>query len=175
MSTKIVSLLVFIFAVLSPSLQAQKFGYIDADFIITQMPQYPKVLEEIDKAALAWQQEVETKFREVEQTRQKYLQDEILLTDDMKSERLEALAKQEKEAREYQQKVFGYKGLFYQKRQDLMQTVQEELYQAVSKVARKNKIQIMFNKSSDLIMLYHEPRHDYTEEVLEALGINDED
>lgn len=154
---------------------AQKFGFIDSNFILQQMESYKKAKTEIDKAATNWQQQVEAKIKAVEQMRAKYIQEEILLTAEMKDERLKEIAKKEKEAREYQKKVFGYEGLLFQRRQELIKPAQEELQKAVKRVARRYKIQVVFDKSSDLIMIYASPTHDYTERVLIELGLAEED
>ncbi|EAY27826.1 OmpH family outer membrane protein [Microscilla marina] len=154
---------------------AQKFGFIDSNFILQQMESYKKAKAEIDKAATNWQQQVEAKLKAVERMRAKYIQEEILLTAEMKDERQKEIAKKEQEAREYQKKVFGYEGLLFQRRQELIKPAQEELQKAVKRVARRYKIQVVFDKSSDLIMIYASPTHDYTERVLVQLGLAEED
>lgn len=159
----------------SSYVNAQKFGFIDSNFILQQMESYKKAKAEIDKAAANWQQQVEAKLKAVERMRAKYIQEEILLTAEMKDERLKEIKKKEKEAREYQKKVFGYEGLLFQRRQELIKPAQEELQKAVKRVARRYKIQVVFDKSSDLIMIYASPVHDYTERVLVELGLSDED
>ena len=154
---------------------AQKFGFIDSNFILKQMESYKKAKAEIDKAAANWQKQVEARLQAVQRMRAKYNQEEILLTAEMKDERTKEIQKKEKEAREYQKKVFGYEGLLFQRRQELIKPAQEELQKAVKTVSRRYKIQVMFDKSSDLIMIYASPTHDYTERVLVELGLLDED
>lgn len=154
---------------------AQKFGFIDSNFILQQMESYKKAKAEIDKAAANWQQQVQAKLKAVERMQAKYIQEEILLTAEMKDERQKEIAKKEQEAREYQKKIFGYEGLLFQRRQELIKPAQEELQKAVKRVARRYKIQVIFDKSSDLIMIYASPTHDYTERVLVELGLAEED
>jgi outer membrane protein len=118
---------------------------------------------------------VQAKLKAVERMQAKYIQEEILLTAEMKDERQKDIAKKEQEAREYQKKIFGYEGLLFQRRQELIKPAQEELQKAVKRVARRYKIQVIFDKSSDLIMIYASPTHDYTERVLVELGLAEED
>jgi len=169
------SFLLLFLILLSLNLQAQKFGYIDSNFIIAKMPGFQDVQTELDKISTQWQGQIDKKWEEVNSLRQKYLNEEILLTDEMKEERLEEIQNLEKEAREYQQNIFGYQGLYFQKQQELLQPIRDELYEAVQKVSRRNRLQIMFDKSSDLIMIYTEPRHDYTDYVLEELGLKEKE
>ncbi|MBW3545396.1 MAG: OmpH family outer membrane protein, partial [Bacteroidetes bacterium] len=53
------------------------------------------------------------------------------------------------------------------------QLVQEKVFEAVEKVAVKQKLQIVFDKSGELVMIYTNPVHDYTDFVLEELGLGD--
>ncbi|MES2389563.1 MAG: OmpH family outer membrane protein [Bacteroidota bacterium] len=152
---------------------AQKFGYFDSKFVLEKMPEYKKAKGEIDKASADWQKEVEAKLAEVTKMRKEYLAEEILLNDDMKKERTAAIAVKDKEAKERQAKVFGFEGLLFLKRQELIKPVQDKLYEAVEKVCKQKKLAIMYDKSADIGMIYTDTRHDYTDYILEELGLGD--
>ena len=63
--------------------------------------------------------------------------------------------------------------LIFLKRQELIKPIQDKVYQAIEKVAKKKQLQIVFDKSSELIMVYTDPKHDYTDYVLDELGLGD--
>ncbi|WP_187264575.1 OmpH family outer membrane protein [Pontibacter beigongshangensis] len=151
--------------------EAQKFGYIDSDFILSKMPAYTKAQQELDKYTDAWQKEIETMHQEVEKLKQEYKAEEVLLTDEMKKKRQAELTKKESEVRDYQRKVFGYEGMMFKRRQDLIRPIQDEVFTAVEKVAKARGLQVVFDKSGDLVMIYTNPVHDYTEYVIEELGL----
>ena len=153
--------------------EGQKFGYIDTNFILSKMPEYAKAQSEIDQLSSGWQKEVEDMTKNVEALYSSLKAEEVLLTDEMKSERLEAIHKKEAEAKEYQRKVFGFGGLFFLKKQELIKPLQDKVWDAVEKVAKQNRLAIIFDKSSELVMIYTDPRHDYTDFVLEELGLGD--
>lgn len=153
--------------------EGQKFGYIDTNFILSKMPEYAKAQSEIDQLSSGWQKEVEDMSKNVEALYSSLKAEEVLLTDEMKSERLEAIHKKEAEAKEYQRKVFGFGGLFFLKKQELIKPLQDKVWDAVEKVAKQNRLAIIFDKSSELVMIYTDPRHDYTDFVLEELGLGD--
>ncbi|NEM99579.1 OmpH family outer membrane protein [Pontibacter burrus] len=150
---------------------AQKIGYIDSNFILSKMPAYNKVQQEMDKYAETWQREIEALQKEADKLKQEYRTEEVLLTEEMKKKRQAEIAKKENEVREYQRKVFGYEGMMFKRRQDLMRPIQDEVFTAVEKVSKQRQIAIMFDKSGDLVMIYTNPVHDYTEYVLEELGL----
>lgn len=151
--------------------QAQKFGYIDSNYILSKMPAYNKVQQEMDKYAGAWQKEIEQLQQQVDKLKQDYKAEEVLLTEEMKKKRQTEVAKKEAELRDYQQKIFGYEGMMFKRRQELMRPIQDEVFTAVEKVSKAKGLQIMFDKSGDLVMIYTNPVHDYTEYVLEELGL----
>lgn len=160
--------------ILSQEVFAQKFGYVDADFILKKLPAYQKAEQNISEAASKWQEEIDKRQEEIEKLRKEFQAQEILMTDEIKAEKKAEIDKKANAARETQKKIFGYQGQFFTRQQELMKPAQEELYKAVEKVARKNKLQFIFTNTEGLTILYAEPRHDYTQEVLELLGLKEE-
>jgi outer membrane protein len=151
----------------------QKFGYIDTSFILNKMPEFAKAQSEIDQLSAGWEKEVEDMSKNVDALYASYKAEEVLLTDEMKGERMDAIHKKEAEMKEYQRKVFGFGGLLFLKKQELIKPLQDKVWDAVGKVAKQNKLAIIFDKSSELVMIYTDPRHDYTDFVLEELGLGD--
>ncbi len=152
--------------------QAQKFGYVDTEFIFSKMPEYQKALGEIDKFTDKWSKDIQDKYVEIEKLQRAYQAEEILLTEDMKRERQRVMSDKEREAREYNNRVFGYEGLLFQKKKELMKTPMELVNRAIEKVSLQKKLDFMFDKASDFVMLYTNPRHDYTDYVMEELGLD---
>jgi outer membrane protein len=165
-------LLILLTCFLSASVsQAQKIGYIDSNFILSKMPAFTKVQQEMDKYAEAWQKEIELLQQESDKLKQDYKAEEVLLTEQMKKKRQAEITKKDAELRDYQRKVFGYEGMMFKRRQELMRPIQDEVFESVEKVSKAKGVQIMFDKSGDLVMIYTNPVHDYTEYVLEDLGL----
>lgn len=154
---------------------AQKFGYIDSKFILSKMPDYKQASSELSQQSTKWQTEIEGLRNEVDKLRKEYMAEEVLLTDDMKKERQATIAKKDKEAKDAQNKAFGFEGLYFLKKQELVKPLQDKIFEAVEKVCKKKKIAIMFDKAGDLVMIYTNPAHDYTDFVLEELGLGDKD
>lgn len=153
---------------------AQKFGYVDTDYVLGQMPEYGEAKAEIDKVSLAWEQEIQDMYKEIEVLEAALQAEEVLLTKEMKDDRLKEVELKWNEVKEYQKKVFGFEGLFFLKKKELIKPVQDQVFDAVEKVAKNHRLQIVFDKSGDLVMIYTDPIHDYTDYVLEELGLGDE-
>lgn len=152
---------------------AQKFGYIDSDFILSKMPDYKKAQDEIDRLSVTWQKEIEDMQKKMEGMYSSFQAEQVLLTEEMKQDRIDEIGKKEGELKEYQKKVFGFGGLFFLKKQELIKPLQDKVFDAVEKVAKTNRIAIIFDKAGELVMIYTDPRHDYTDFVLEELGLGD--
>lgn len=152
---------------------AQKFGYVDTDFILSKIPDYRKAQDEIDRLSAAWQKEIEEMQKGVEGMYNAFEAEQVLLTEEMRQERTAEIEKKEAELKEYQRKVFGFGGLFFLKKQELIKPLQDKVFEAVEKVAKSNRLTIIFDKAGELVMIYTDPRHDYTDFVLEELGLGD--
>ncbi len=139
------------------------------------MPEYQNAQAEIEKLTAKWISEVSAKNEEVSKLEKAYRAEEILLTEEMKAQRLKTIEEKAKEAKELQNKIFGFEGELFKKKQEIMKPVLDEVAKAVEKVARGKKLDFLFDKSSDgLAMLYTNPIHDYTDYVMEELGISTE-
>ncbi|MBC7920034.1 MAG: OmpH family outer membrane protein [Ferruginibacter sp.] len=168
-------LLLTLALILSHASVAQKFGYIDTDFILSKMPAYPKAQAELDKFSAKSQKEIEDLHADVDRLEKAYQAEEILLTDEMKRERRKAVEDKKKEVQDKQNKLFGYEGGEFLKRKELIKPIQDEIFKAVEKVARAKQLAVLFDKASDITMIYTDPRHDYTDYVLEELGLGDKE
>ncbi|MEQ8926796.1 MAG: OmpH family outer membrane protein, partial [Fulvivirga sp.] len=125
-------------------LQAQKFGYIDTDYVLSKMPEYKEAQAEIDKLSQGWQEEIKEMSRNIGSMYDELQAEEVLLTADMKNERLELIKTKEQELKEYQKKIFGFEGLFFLKKKELVKPVQDKIFDAVEKVCKEQRLAIMF-------------------------------
>lgn len=150
---------------------AQKFGYVDTQYILSKMPEYKEAQAEIEKLAKGWEDEIQKMYQEVEGMEVALKAEEVLLTQEMKKDRIAEIDRKWKEVKEYQQQIFGFDGLYFLKKKELVKPVQDEVFEAVERVAKNSRLQIVFDKSGDLVMIYTDPIHDYTDFVLEDLGL----
>ena len=82
MKTKIFLILIFCLSI--TSINAQKFAYVDTEYILNKIPEFKQAQDKLDDFSEDWQEEIEAKYAEVEQMYRAYQQDQVLLTDDMK-------------------------------------------------------------------------------------------
>ncbi|HAH36386.1 MAG TPA: hypothetical protein DEQ87_03890 [Algoriphagus sp.] len=171
-SSKIVLLLFLI--LLSGSLKAQKFGYIDSEFILNKHPDYKIVQQELQKLSDNWKKEAQSLDKEIKEMYVQLKAEEVLLTEEMYQNRMQEIKKKEKASQEFNSRIFGIDGQYFQKQAELLQPLQSKIYDAIERVSRKNNLAMLFDKASvPSGIIYTDPRHDYSEFVLEELGIED--
>ena len=164
------TLLILVVSFLATTTQAQKFSYVDTDYILNKIPEFNQAQDKLDALSADWQKEIENKYADVDQMYRSYQQEQVLLTDEMKVKREEAIIKKEKSAKDLQQKYFGPKGELYIKRQELIKPIQDKIYDAIQQLAVNSKYAIVFDSSSDLIMLYKNNNLDKSDKILDLLG-----
>ncbi|MFT4833297.1 MAG: outer membrane protein [Marinoscillum sp.] len=154
-------------------LQAQKFGYVDTKYVLSRMSEYKEAQAEIEKLAKGWETEIQGMYKKAEEMEAALQAEEVLLTAEMNAERRQEIDRNWKEVKEYQKQIFGFEGLYFLKKKELIKPVQDLVFDAVERVAKNNRLQIVFDKSGDLVMIYTDPIHDYTDYVLEELGLGE--
>jgi outer membrane protein len=149
---------------------AARFGYVDTEYIMSQIPEYKAAQSELDKTSAGWQKEVDTKYLEVEKMRKAYQADAILLTEEMKKKRETEIEAKEKEAKDLQKQRFGVDGELFKKRQELVKPIQDKVYNAIKAVSEKNGLGFVMDKSGQVTLLYANNKYDRSDDVLVYLG-----
>lgn len=150
----------------------QKLGYVDTEFLLNKHPDYKLIQSELESLREEWKKQAQSLEQGIKESYASLKAEEVLLTEDMYRERMSAIREKEKEAQAFNNRVFGLNGQYYQKQLELMQPLQSKVYDAIDKVCKRYGLAILFDKASGpLQMIYTDPRHDYSEFVLEELGI----
>jgi len=166
---KKIKFLILFFLITNHSL-AQKFAYVDTDYILAKIPEYNQAQDKLDNYSKGWQEEIEITMQKIEKMYRSYQSEQILLTEEMKSAREDMIFAEEKKVQDLQIKYFGPEGMLFSKRQELIKPIQDKIYDAIQQVATNNKYSVIFDSSSDLIMLYTNNNLDKSDKVLELMG-----
>ncbi len=166
---KKIKFLILFFVITNYSL-AQKFAYVDTDYILAKIPEYNQAQDKLDNYSKGWQEEIEMTMQKIEKMYRSYQSEQILLTEEMKSAREDMIFAEEKKVQDLQIKYFGPEGMLFSKRQELIKPIQDKIYDAIQQVATNNKYSVIFDSSSDLIMLYTNNNLDKSDKVLELMG-----
>jgi len=150
--------------------QAQRFAYVDTEYILEKIPEYNDAQKKLDGMAIVWNEEIEAKYNEVKQLYAKYQAEEFLLTDEMKKKRQDEIIAKEQVANELQKQRFGFEGDLFKKRQELIQPIQEKVYNAIEKIAANLGYDFIFDKAAGgSTLLYTNSKYDLSEQVLKSI------
>jgi Outer membrane protein len=149
---------------------AQKFALIDREYILNNIPAYEMTNEQINQLSEKWQAEVEKLKEEVSNMYKTFQSDLVFLSEDMKTKRISEIAKKEQEAQNLQRKYFGADGELYKKRESLLKPIFDEIFEATKAIAEDNGYQVVWDRASDMSIIYANPRIDISNEVLLKMG-----
>jgi outer membrane protein len=170
MKKSIVFFAVFFFAAMM--VQAQKFAYVDTQYILDNIPEFAEAQAQLDELSTQWQKEIEAKFADVDKMYKDYQTQSVLLPDDMKKKKEQEIVEKEKDAKNLQRSRFGKDGDLFKKRQELVKPIQEKVYNAIQELATNNNYAVVFDKGGSLTMMYANPKYDISDDVLDNLGAN---
>ncbi len=150
---------------------AQRIAFVDTKYILEQMPEYTAAQQELDRQSKKWQDEIDNRWNEIKKLREAYNAEAILLTAEMKKSRQDEITQKEHEAQDLQQKRFGVGGDLFKKRQELIQPIQDRIYDAIKEVAGTSYVAIFDIGSAGNNVLYASEKYDKSDSVLRKLGI----
>lgn len=149
---------------------AQKFALVDMEYILKNVPSYEMANEQLNQLSQRYQKEIDNVYKEADNLYKSYLSDKVFLTDEQVKKREEEIVAKEKEATDLKNKYFGPEGELFTKRQSLMKPIQDDIYNAVKKVAEERGYQMIMDRATSSDIIFASPRIDVSNEVLNKLG-----
>jgi Skp family chaperone for outer membrane proteins len=147
-----------------------KIGYIDMEYILQNVPNYTEANVQLEQKAQKWKQEIESKKIEIDKIKEALKAEKALLTKGLIEERELEIEFLENEMLDFQQKRFGPYGLLMTHKSILVKPIQDQVFTAVQDIAETKRYDFIFDKSSDLTMLFSAKRFDLSDQVLRVLN-----
>lgn len=164
-----IKILFFAFISLNLSAQGLKIGYVDMDYILENVPEYQESLAQLETKAQKWSGELAKKKREIDQLKDELENERPLLTIELIEEKEEEIEYLTEKMFEYQEEKFGVGGeLLVQKRQ-LVQPMQDQVFNAVQEISENRNYDLIFERSSEALVLYAAKRHDLSDIILKLI------
>ncbi|WP_342645101.1 OmpH family outer membrane protein [Mucilaginibacter sp. CSA2-8R] len=150
---------------------AQRFAYVDSDYILKHIPEYASSQKQLAALSEQWQREVDGRFQEIDRLYKAYQADQVLMTADMRKRREGEIVDKEKAAKDFQRSKFGPDGELAQRSGTLVKPIQERVSKAIQAMAEGENLDMVFDKNSEVIMLYTNPRYNKSDAVITKLGL----
>ncbi|WP_163398106.1 OmpH family outer membrane protein [Flavobacterium fluviatile] len=167
-------LFIFLALIVANTSKAQtrstRIGYIDMEYILENVSDYKEAKSQLDLKATKWKQEIETKKLEINKLKENLKTEKALLTKELIEERETEIKFLENEMLDYQQKQFGVDGNLMHQKAALAKPIQDQVFTAVQDIAEAKNYDFIFDKSSDLTMLFSAKRFDISDQVIRILN-----
>lgn len=162
-------LVLVMIATVATGLMAQRFAYVDVEYILDNLPEYKLAQQQLDNFAQAKSKEVEARMKAIETEFKKFQAEQVLMTDQMKQNKIKEIEDMERSAKEFQRSIFGPDGEMFKKRQELIKPIQDKIFDKIQLLAKEKSFDFIFDKSSGTQMLYANDKHDRSQDIINAL------
>ena len=154
------------------SIHAQRgtrIAYIDMDVILSKNKEFRTANQLLDEKITQWKKEVELKKIQLKRLEDQFAVEKILLTPELISDRELEIKDFASEIVSLQEKRFGPNGDMMIQKNQLLKPVQDQVLSIVQDIAKERKYDFVFDRSSDIIMLYSAKNYDISELVLRRI------
>ena len=149
---------------------AQKFAFVDTEYILGRIPSYKAAQDQIDKLSKQYEQEISDQYAEVDKLYKSFQNEKVLMTEEQRNKKEDEIVSKEKAIKDLQTKYFGPEGTIFQKREELIKPIQDDVYKAVKELALEGGYAAIFDTAAGATILYEDARYNKSDEVLEKLG-----
>ncbi|MEM1220010.1 MAG: OmpH family outer membrane protein [Bacteroidota bacterium] len=153
----------------SLNLQAQRIAYVDVNQILESIQEYQAAQDELDRISAAWRQEIAQEYDKIKSLYNRYQAEQVLLSDDARRQKEEEIMAKEQQVREMQKEKFGPEGALFEKRKELVQPIQEQVFAAIEAYAEERGYDFIFDKGGSAGIIFSNPKYDVTSEILDRL------
>tara|TARA_B100000214_G_scaffold372018_1_gene349446 strand:- start:436 stop:1158 length:723 start_codon:yes stop_codon:yes gene_type:complete len=168
---KIATLLLFLFiSIYSFSQRGIKIGYIDTEYILENLSEFNEISIRLEEKSQEWEEEIEDKNNDIIKKKENLNSERILLTKEMIDEIEEEISFEMIELRNYQKKRFGPDGDYILQKKQLIQPIQDQIFNAIKEIAKNKGYDFIFDKSADIVMLYSDKRHDISDQIIRIIS-----
>ncbi len=172
MKKSILSIVLLLITTITVAQKSQRIAYIDMEYILVNIPEYLLAQNSLDAKVEKWKTKLDKEARAIEVLKTDLTNEKAILTKDLVDEREEDITIKQESLRRLESLYFGPKGDMYNLRKQLIKPVQDQVYNAVQTIASRKKYDFVFDKSSDLVMLYSNKKHDISDLIVKMININ---
>jgi Skp family chaperone for outer membrane proteins len=149
-----------------------KIAYVDMDYILDKLPEYRQASSQLDTKAQQWRTEIESKQNEIDNLKAELENERPLLTADLIQDMEDEISYLETQLLEYRNKRFGVSGDFIVQKRQLIQPIQDQIFNAIQEIGENRDYDFIFENSADALLLFSARRHDLSDVILKLINRN---
>ena len=151
------------------SQKAERIGYINMEYILSQMEDYKTANAQLEEKIGKWKREIEARKVEIKVLKDSLEIERPLLTYDIIEDRESEIEFEEKQLNDYQIKRFGVNGDWVTQELLLIRPIQDQVLNVVETISKQKKFDKIFDQSADAILFYSEKKYDISDLVLKSI------
>tara|TARA_B100000767_G_scaffold184814_1_gene172394 strand:- start:9453 stop:10043 length:591 start_codon:yes stop_codon:yes gene_type:complete len=155
---------------LSLAQRGVRIGYIDMDVILENVNEYKTANILLNKKVEDWKKEIELQKLQLKKLEDALNAEKALLTPNLISDREIEINDFASDIVNFQTQKFGPQGELIQQKSKLLKPIQDRVLGIVRKIAQERKYDFIFDRSSDLVMLYSAKNYDISDLVLRKIN-----
>ena len=149
-----------------------KIGYVDSKTVMDKLPDAQDAQQKLDGFIRDWRSELSKMENDLKSKRDELERKKLILTEQARKDMEKEIDKLQKDVDDYRDKKFGVRGELFQKQNELMRPIQNKVFAVVKEVAKEEDLDFVFDRSSDVTLLYAKEEYDITPQVIEKLKLN---
>ena len=165
-----VALFLFGFTALAGA-QQQKIGYVNTDYILSQMPGYDGVQQQLQQISSEWNSQLKVMDKEIQELKNDFQSQKVLYTDEQKEQKQQKIQAQINQRQEFMNQKFGAKGEYFKKQKELLEPIQQRVFKAINTVAKQQSVDFVFDQAQNAGLLYGNGEFNLNSRVLQELDI----
>jgi len=146
-----------------------KVGYIDSKKLVDNMQEAKDAKARLDNLVSDWQTELTNLQDSLKKVKDDFDKKKLILTDQVKIQKEKEISDLDNFITQYRTKKFGEGGDYFLKQTELMKPVYDRIFKAIEIVAKKDDYDYVFDRSSDLMLLFVNEKYDLTAKVLRVI------
>lgn len=156
-------------SVLVSAQKAQRIAYIDMEYILENVPEYLEAQNTLNTKVTKWRSKLDELSRYIEKIKTDLANERAILTNDLILDKEDEITLKQEELRRLESLYFGPKGDMFLLRKQLVKPIQDQVFNSIEGIVKKKKYDFVFDKSSDLVMLYSNKKYDISELILNEI------
>ncbi len=155
--------MLFLTSVIFAQQGALKIGYVNSETIIKELPEAKESQSKLETMLKGWQEEIEKRGQALQSKYEEYQKQANMLNESSKQVKQKELVEEEQKLNQYRQEKQQELAV---QREKIMKPIQEKVFKAIEKVAKEKKLSFVFDRATEVPVLYADPAYDYTPDVL---------
>ena len=156
-------------SILVSAQKAQRIAYIDMEYILENVPEYLEAQNTLNAKVTKWRSKLDELSRYIEKIKTDLANERAILTNDLILDKEDEITLKQEELRRLESLYFGPKGDMFLLRKQLVKPIQDQVFNSIEGIVKKKKYDFVFDKSSDLVMLYSNKKYDISEFILNEI------